>query len=156
MSRALTERIVALAFAAFALAYGLEAQRIDLLFGAEFSPFNARTFPTILAWALGIVALAIAVRPGAAGLPPAFAGLAWPPAVLLSALVILYALLIPYLGFFAASALFLAAGTLLLGERRPRAILATALGVSLALWLILDPGLGIYLDDPLLRALGLQ
>lgn len=156
MSRAIAERIVALSFVALCVAYGFASQNIQLLFGAEFSPFNARTFPTLLAWAGGLVALLIAAFPGNADNKEAFEGLAWTPALLLTGTVILYGLAIPFVGFFAASTVFLALGCAVLGERRVGVVLAVAVGISLGLWIILDLGLGIFLDDPLLRAVGLQ
>lgn len=163
MSRRMLERLVALTFLVGAIAYGREAQRIDLLFGAEFSPFNARTFPTALAVAAGVVSFLILIAPGApadegkhgAGAGNPLAGLAWRPALALGGLLVLYAVAISYAGFFLASALFLGFAMPVLGERRPALVAAVAVGVSLALFLILNTLLGIYLDDPLLRAIGL-
>lgn len=151
---------MALAFLAGAVAYGLEARRIELLFGAEFSPFNARTFPTVLAAAAGIVSLLILIMPGVpaqgeAGAANPLAGLAWRPTLVLSGLLALYAVGIGYAGFFVSSALFLAAACFALGERRPAVVAAVAVGVSLGLFLILNTLLGIYLDDPVLRTIGL-
>lgn len=155
MSRPFAERLVALILLAGSVAYGLAAQEIQLLLSAQFSPFNARTFPTLLAGAGTVLAALILVFPGA-GDGEAFAGLAWRPAALLCAAVIAYAYVIPHVGFFAASAAFIAAGCLVLGERRARVLAPLSVGIALGLWALLDLGLGIFLDDPLLRALGLQ
>ncbi|MBY6120404.1 tripartite tricarboxylate transporter TctB family protein [Mameliella alba] len=152
----MTERLVALVLLTGCVAYGRASQDIQLLFGAEFSPFNARTFPWFLAWSGGLLSLGILVFPGSNSRDPAFAGLAWKPALFLSVLVVGYALVIPFTGFFVASFLFLSAAIISLGERRLMVFVPVAIGVALGLFLILNTLLGIYLDDPLLRTLGVN
>ena len=156
MSRALLERLVALIFLVLCIAYGVAAQRIELLFGAEFSPFNARTFPTLLAGAGAVVALLILIAPQSGRADAPSQPLRWKPVAALTAAVFAYAWLIEWVGFLLASVAFLAVSCWLLGERNWRVIAGVAVGISLSLFLILDVMLDIYLDDPILRAIGLQ
>ena len=99
------------------LTYGFATQDILLDFWAEEELFNARSFPILIAIGGSILALLFIM------FPPAFE----PPGPLvfnieligLVALMLLYAGLLEQLGFVLATGLFLFAGFLVLGERRP-------------------------------------
>ncbi len=79
----------------------------------------------------------------------------WRRMAVLCALMALYAGAIRWVGLWLATVLFLAGGTFLLGERRLRVIFLVALAIATFFQLLLTRFLGIYVDDPLLRALGL-
>ena len=79
----------------------------------------------------------------------------WPELVGLGVLVVGYALTLEPLGFFIATSLFLAIGSLLLGERRWWSVLLLSVPVAAALQLTLEGVFGLALNDPLLLALGL-
>lgn len=79
----------------------------------------------------------------------------WPELVGLGALVIGYALILEPLGFFIATSLFLAIGSLLLGERRWWSLLLLSVPVAAALQLTLEGVFGLALNDPLMLTLGL-
>ena len=57
------DRVVALLFLAFSVAYGLMAQDIELYFGDEEAIFTARTFPTFLAIVGSLFALLMLLLP---------------------------------------------------------------------------------------------
>jgi len=78
----------------------------------------------------------------------------WPQLAGLVVLVIGYALVLEPLGFFIATSLFLAIGSMLLGERRWWSLLLS-LPVAAALLLTLYGVFGLALNDPLMLALGL-
>ena len=79
----------------------------------------------------------------------------WRRMAVLCALMALYAGAIRWVGLWLATVLFLAGGTFLLGERRLRVIFPVALAIATFFQLLLTRFLGIYVEDPLLRALGL-
>ena len=79
----------------------------------------------------------------------------WPHLAGLGILVIGYALTLQPLGFFIATSLFLAIGSMLLGERRWWSLLLFSLPVAAALELTLQGVFGLALNDPLMLALGL-
>ena len=79
---------------------------------------------------------------------------AWPTLAGLTVLVAGYALALQSLGFFIATTLFLAMGSILLGERRLWSLLL-AIPVAAALAFALHGVFGLSLDDPLMHALGL-
>ena len=141
-------QIATLFLLAVFVAYGLEALTIPLFPGQEQEPFKPRTMPVALALA-GIVLLLI--RLGQLILVPeesdgdAIAGFDWPSAGWLCAWMVLYGLALTPLGFVVATTLFLIAGFVTLGERRPLLLAALPLLFSLAFFLLMTRGLGLYL-----------
>ena len=79
----------------------------------------------------------------------------WPQLVGLGVLIASYALLLEPFGFFLATALFLALGSFLLGERRWWSLLLLSPIAAAALQLTLLSVFGLALNDPLMHALGL-
>lgn len=78
----------------------------------------------------------------------------WPKLAGLAVLVIGYALALETLGFFVATSIFLAAGSVLLGERRWGLLLTMSILGSVALELILLGVFGLALNEPLMHVLG--
>jgi putative tricarboxylic transport membrane protein len=137
MTRIQAERLAALAILAFSLGYFLLAFAIKVPPGPGDSPFSARSFPFGLG-ALGmILSFAILVKPPP-GAPIGAASFAWGRAAALLALMGAFALSIGFLGFVVASALFLAAGFRVLGERRPRVLVPVAGGTALGFWIVFE------------------
>ena len=79
----------------------------------------------------------------------------WPHLAGLSILVVGYALTLQPLGFFISTSLFLAIGSMLLGERRWWSLLLFSVPVAAALQFTLHGVFGLTINDPLLLALGL-
>jgi len=106
------------------LAYGFATQDILLDFWAEEELFNARTFPTLIAFGGSILALLFIMFPPVP--PSASPSMLNMELVGLVTLMLLYAGFLEPLGFVVATGLFLFTGFLVLGERRPvRLILIT-------------------------------
>jgi len=78
----------------------------------------------------------------------------WPQLAGLGTLVVMYALLLEPFGFFIATCLFLATGSLLLGERRWWSLLLLSVPAAAALGLTLEGVFGLALNDPFLQFLG--
>jgi putative tricarboxylic transport membrane protein len=133
MTRLHGERLAALAILLLSLAYFWLAFGIKAPPGADDSPFSARSFPMALGPIAMALSLILLVRPPE-GKPIGVSGFAWRRAGGLVLLMCLYALAIDRLGFVVTSALFLAGGFAVLGERRPIVLAAVALGVSLGFW----------------------
>lgn len=134
-SRVQAERLMALALLAFSLAYLAIGWRIPVPDSSDDSPFSARSFPVALGVLGAVLSLALLVKP-TSGAPVGVAGFAWGRAAGLIALMAGYALAIPHLGFVVTSALFLAGGFRVLGERRPLVLASVAVGVSLGFWVM--------------------
>lgn len=143
-TRAQAERLMALALLLFSLAYLALGTRIPVPDSSDDSPFSARSFPLALGVLGAVLSAVLVVRPGATA-PVGVAGFAWGRTVGLLALMAGFALAIPYLGFAVTSALFLAGGFRLLGERRPVVLAPVAIGVSLGFWAMFH-ALGVTLD----------
>jgi putative tricarboxylic transport membrane protein len=129
------ERLMALALLLFSLAYLALGWRIPLPGVSDDSPFSARSFPLALGVIGAVLSLALLVKPPP-GAPVGVAGFAWGRAAGLVALMAGYALAITHLGFVVTSALFLAGGFRVLGERRPLVLATVAVGVSLGFWVL--------------------
>ena len=110
-------RLIGTAFLLFFMAYGFASQDILLDFWAEEDLFNARSFPILIAIGGSVLGLLLVL------FPPEFK--TSDHLVLnfeligLVVLMLLYAGLLEQLGFVLATGLFLSAGFLILGERRP-------------------------------------
>ncbi len=131
-------------------AYGLEALTIPLFPGQEDEPFEPRTMPLALAVAglllTGMRALQLsAIKHVDNG--PARGSLNWQPAIRLCLAMLAYGFLMVPAGFIVATTLFLLLGFLILGERRRSILLFLPAGFSVAFFLVMTEGLGLYLSS---------
>lgn len=134
MTRTQAERLAALAILLFSLAYFWLAFSIKVPPSSDDSPFSARTFPLALGPMGMALSLALILRPPDG--ERVGVGLAWGRAGGLIALMGFYAAAITPLGFVVTSAIFLAGGFLVLGERRPLVLALVALGVSIGFFVM--------------------
>jgi putative tricarboxylic transport membrane protein len=137
MTRIQAERLAALALLAFSLGYFLVAFSIKVPPGPDDSPFSARSFPFGLGAMGAILSFVLLVKPASGG-EVGVAGFAWGRAAGLMALMGAFALSIDVLGFVVASALFLAAGFRVLGEKRPVVLVPVAAGTALGFWIMFE------------------
>jgi putative tricarboxylic transport membrane protein len=150
-------RIGGLLFLLLSIAYGYSALDIALFPGEELEPVSARTFPYALAFLGAICSFALIVFDrGDESIDDGMAGeLHWQLAAGLLLLMIGYGLALEWLGFLIATILFLTSGFWMLGERRPKILLAVAIPFTLGFWALLTQALDIYLAPGLLlNALG--
>jgi putative tricarboxylic transport membrane protein len=134
MTRLHAERLAALLILLFSLAYFLLAFKINLPPSSDDSPFSARTFPLVLGPLAMALSLALLVKPP--GGEDVGKGLSWGRAGGLLGLMALYALAINHLGFVVTSALFLAGGFYVLGERRMKVLLPVAAVTAVGFWIM--------------------
>ena len=140
----------ALGFVAFSIAYGWQATGIDVFPGQEYEPFTPQTFPLALAVIgaiLGLAQVAKSLRAPESKAAPAapWARYDWPRVGLLLLSMLIYGATFTWLGFLVSTTLFLAAGYLILGERRALVVGAASILVTVGFWLIMTRVLGIYL-----------
>ncbi len=145
------DKVGALIFLIFSVAYGVSSQDIEIPFFAEEDAFNSRTLPIALAILGGVTALLLLILPSSssekeASIGQAFRGLYWKEVILLLILMVVYGLTIKVVGFIVSTTLFLALGFWVLGERRIKVILLTSVPLVLIFWYILSQLLDIYID----------
>jgi putative tricarboxylic transport membrane protein len=136
-----------LIFLLLSIAYGYSATSIALFPGDEAEPVSARTLPYFLAGlgcALSLYLLLFG-RDGDSVDEVAITDLDWKLAAGLLLLMIAYGLALEWLGFLVATTLFLIIGFRLLGEHRPKVLLAVSVPFTLGFWLLLTKALDIYL-----------
>lgn len=144
------EKVGALLLLLFSIAYGLLATRIPLSFLAQQETFTARTMPYGLSVAGALLSLLILILPtadpdGKKTLAEVTRGMDWRKAILLVVSMVIYGLIMKWLGFLIASVLFLLAGFYILGERRIKAMLLAAIPLVILLWFIMSKLLGVYI-----------
>ena len=133
-------------FAVFA-AYGLGARQIDVFPGQELEPFKPRTLPITLSL-LGMLFCALRIvgalrRPQSEG--PPWRSFEWGRTGLLLLAMAGYGLSMTSLGFIVATSLFLIAGILVLGERRPLFAVVLPVVFTMAFYTLMTRLLGLYL-----------
>ncbi len=144
------EKVGALILLLFTLSYGLLATKIPLTFLAQQEFFTPRTMPYALSIVGVILSLAILIFPthdpaGKRTLAQETAGMDWATAIKLVVLMTLFGLTIKFLGFIVASILFLLIGFWILGERRVKLMLFTAIPLVILLWGLMSMLLGVYI-----------
>lgn len=128
--------------------YGLEATTIPSFPGQELEVFKPRTMPLALALA-GLVLCAIHILQLVSNAEtiggPGMSALNLRPTVALTGTMLGYGFLLQPFGFVVATSLFLAAGFLILGERRLPLLLVLPPAFSLVFFLFMTRLLGLYL-----------
>ncbi len=144
------EKAGALFFLLLSLGYGALAFKIPLIFLSRGETFNARSMPYGLSMAGVVLSLLILILPSAGGKESqtageALCGLDWRRAIYLIALMVVYSLAMPWIGFVSASIFFLITGFYILGERNIKLILLSSIPLVIVLWLLLSKVLGMYI-----------
>jgi putative tricarboxylic transport membrane protein len=144
------EKVGAMLILLFSISYGLLATQIPLTFLAQQETFTPRTMPYALSAAGVILSFLIIVLPttdpkGKNSLRDETKGMDWGTAILLTAIMLFFGLTMKWLGFIVASIIFLLVGFWILGERRIKRMLFTAIPLVIALWCIMSLLLGVYI-----------
>jgi len=144
------EKVGALVILLFSMAYGLMATKIPLSFLSRQEVFTARTMPYGLAIAGIILSFAIIVLPtvdpeGKKSLGDETRGMDWSTAILLVVLMLLFGLVMKWLGFVLSSIIFLLSGFWIMGERRTLFMILSAVPLVIVLWCIMSLLLGVYI-----------
>lgn len=145
------EKVGALLFLMFSIAYGVSIIDIQIPYFAEEDVFTSKTLPTALA-ILGVVtSFLVLVLPAASNkkedrINEVFKGLYWKDVILLVILMVIYGLTLKVLGFIISTIIFLSLGFWILGERRIKVILLSSIPLVVIFWYVLNELLGIYID----------
>ncbi|PLX71011.1 MAG: tripartite tricarboxylate transporter TctB family protein [Denitrovibrio sp.] len=144
------EKLGALLMLLFSIAYGIGAINIPLSFLAQQETFSSRTMPMALAVAGIVFSVAIIVLPtvdpdGKPSLGDVTKGMEFRKTIYLILLMIAYGLLMKWIGFLIASAIFLMVGFRILGEKRLKIIVLGAVPLVIFLWFIMSLLLGVYI-----------
>ena len=144
------EKLGALVMLLFSMAYGLLALKIPLSFMAQNEFFTSRTMPYALAVLGFILSLLILVMPtvdpeGKKTLKEETHGMDWKKAILLVVAMIIYGLVMKWLGFIISSIVFLMIGFYVLGERKLKRMALAAIPLVILLWFTMSSLLGVYI-----------
>jgi putative tricarboxylic transport membrane protein len=152
------DRWIALIFIAFCCIYGYAAFfTMDQLLPPfmQRNPVWPSTFPKVLA-VLGVIVgliVLLGLEKPAKDAEPSAVDINWRrlhdynlgQALMLLGLMVVYALALRPAGFLLATTLFLAGGSVILGERRWFTMILTAVIASVAVWYLVQEVLGIFL-----------
>ena len=147
------DRWVAILFLAISLVYGYAAYNYPLLPFERNMVFLPNTLPMVLSVLAVIVSLIIVVAPGTPKDPDSLGDvdvaqlrkLKIGQTLGLVGAMVLYALLLRPIGFLAATALFIAGTSIILGERKFHLLIPLAVVTSGVVWYLVQETLGIFL-----------
>jgi len=150
------EKLTVLILLAASTMFGVQAQDFSpAADAAEIGPASGRLL-LAAAFAGSLIAILMLLSPGKTHRSLSVTlRYFWPQLAGLGILMIAYAFALEPVGFFLATSLFMALGSLLLGERRWWSLILLSAIVAAALQLTLQSVFGLALDDPLMHALGL-
>lgn len=153
------ERLAALVFLLLSAGYWLMAGDIELFYGDDLAPFNARSLPSMLGIAgviLSCLSLGTSLRSGTSDdVEISSPDRRWGKVALVIVAMIGFGALLRPAGFLIATTAFLIVTMLILGERRWWILVVLPAGLAATFEWLLTGVLGIYLDDPFLNAMGL-
>lgn len=135
-----------LVFLLFSLLYGYYARQVPLMPGDVSQAFNAQTLPNVLAIAGVIlsIALILTAKTGFQNRVD-LVGYQFSIVAQLLLLVVVFAMVLSWLGFILSTISFLFVGFWILGERRVKRMLLVSIPFALCTWFILAKLLDVYL-----------
>ena len=150
-----TDKIISLLFFVLSVFYLYQTYQIQVFSFDEHAPFNAKTFPTFLAY-LGIfLSLLYVVLPER---NPSYVDhkvLDYKSTLFLIVIVTIYGFILLKAGFFLSTSLFLFFSYYFLGERRWIWMFILSFPFVALFMFLLHGLLDIYLRDPFLKMLGI-
>ena len=150
-----TDKIISLLFFVLSVFYLYQTYQIQVFSFDEHAPFNAKTFPTFLAY-LGIfLSLLYVVLPERNPSNVNHKVLDYKSTLILIIIVSIYGFILLKAGFFLSTSLFLFFSYYFLGERRWIWMFILSFPFVALFMFLLHGLLDIYLRDPLLKMLGI-
>lgn len=144
-------RIGGLMLLVFCVFYALKIGDIRLLPFQANQAFTARTMPQALA-TLGIIFSVLVIIFGGNKDPKRLAEpfkmneLNWPLGLAFLALMSVYGFAVRPMGFLLSTSLFLIVGFAMLGERSPVRLVAVAVPLVVAFWVLMNYGLSVFIE----------
>ena len=150
-----TDKIISLLFFILSVFYLYQTYQIQVFSFDEHAPFNAKTFPTFLAY-LGIfLSLLYVVLPERNPSYVDHKALDYKSTLFLIVIVTIYGFILLKAGFFLSTSLFLFFSYYFLGERRWIWMFILSFPFVALFMFLLHGLLDIYLRDPFLKLLGI-
>ena len=151
-----TDKIISLLFFVLSVFYLYQTYQIQVFSFDEHAPFNAKTFPTFLAY-LGIfLSLLYVVLPERNPSNVNHKVLDYKSTLILIIIVSIYGFILLKAGFFLSTSLFLFFSYYFLGERRWKYIVIFSFPFVAIFMYLLHGVLAVYLRDPLLKYIGIM
>ena len=151
-----TDKIISLLFFVLSVFYLYQTYQIQVFSFDEHAPFNAKTFPTFLAY-LGIfLSLLYVVLPEKNPSNVNHKVLDYKSTLILIIIVSIYGFILLKAGFFLSTSLFLFFSYYFLGERRWILMFLLSFPFVAAFMYLLHGILDIYLRDPFLQSIGVM
>ena len=149
-----TVKIISLLFFIFSAFYLYTAYQIRVFSFDENAAFNAKTFPIYLGYFGMFIAALKIVLPEKASEEVDQKFLNYKKTLVLVLIMVIYGLTIRPVGFFLSTSLFLLSSYYFLGERRWLRMFMLSFPFVAIFMFLVHGLLDIYLNDPILKALG--
>ena len=149
------DKIISLLFFILSVFYLYQTYQIQVFSFDENAPFNAKTFPTFIAYIGMFLSALYLVLPERAPSKISHKVLDYKSTLSLVIITIIYGFIILKVGFFLSTSLFLFFSYYFLGERRWIWMFVLSFPFVALFMFLLHGLLDIYLRDPLLKMLGI-
>ena len=150
-----TDKIISLLFFILSALYLHQTYQIRVFSFDEDAPFNAKTFPTFIAYLGMFLSILYVVLPERSRSEVDHKVLDYKSTLFLIIIVIIYGFIILKAGFFLSTSLFLFFSYYFLGERRWIWMFVLSFPFVAFFMFLLHGVLDIYLRDPFLKMLGI-
>ena len=150
-----TDKIISLLFFVLSAFYLYQTYQIRVFSFDENAPFNAKTFPTFIAYFGMFLSILYVVLPERKPSKVDHKVLDYKSTLFLIIIVIIYGFIILKAGFFLSTSLFLLLSYYFLGERRWIWMFVLSFPFVALFMYLLHGVLDIYLRDPFLKMLGI-
>ena len=150
-----TDKIISLLFFVLSVFYLYQTYQIRVFSFDENAPFNAKTFPTFIAYFGMFLSILYVVLPERKASKVDHKVLDYKSTLFLIIIVIIYGFIILKAGFFLSTSLFLFFSYYFLGERRWIWMFVLSFPFVALFMYLLHGVLDIYLRDPFLKMLGI-
>ena len=149
------DKIISLLFFILSVFYLYQTYQIQVFSFDENAPFNAKTFPTFIAYFGMLLSLLYVVLPERSRSEVDHKVLDYKSVLFLIVITIIYGFIILKAGFFLSTSLFLFFSYYFLGERRWIWMFVLSFPFVALFMFLLHGLLDIYLRDPFLKMLGI-
>ena len=150
-----TDKIISLLFFILSVFYLYQTYQIQVFSFDEHAPFNAKTFPTFLAYIGMFLSVLYVVLPERNPSIVNHKVLDYKSSLYLVIITIIYGFVILKVGFFLSTSLFLFFSYYFLGERRWIWMFTLSFPLVAIFMYLLHGILDVYLRDPFLKMLGI-
>tara|TARA_B100000700_G_scaffold50620_1_gene53775 strand:- start:1242 stop:1712 length:471 start_codon:yes stop_codon:yes gene_type:complete len=150
-----TDKIISLLFFVLSVFYLYQTYQIQVFSFDENAPFNAKTFPTFIAYFGMFLSILYVVLPEKSHSEVSHKVLDYKSVLFLIVITTIYGFIILRAGFFLSTSLFLLFSYYFLGERRWVWMFVLSFPFVALFMFLLHGLLDIYLRDPFLKMLGI-